>query len=71
MELALLAHIFYRFSKENCQITVLDNLHSGNRTNIPEGVNFIEMDICDEKRIIDVFEKNKFGQWFDYSSQQW
>ena len=53
------SHILQRFSKENCQITVLDNLHSGNKANIPEGVNFIEMDICDEK-IIDVFEKNKF-----------
>ena len=53
------SHILQRFNRENCQITVLDNLHSGNRTNIPEGVNFIELDICDE-RIIDVFEKNKF-----------
>ena len=53
------SHILQRFNKENCQITVLDNLHSGNKANIPEGVNFIEMDICD-KRIIDVFEKNKF-----------
>ena len=52
-------HILQRFSKENCQITVLDNLHSGNKANIPEDVNFIEMDICD-KRIIDVFERNKF-----------
>ena len=53
------SHILQRFSKEDCQITVLDNLHSGNKANIPEGVNFIEMDICDE-RIIDVFERNKF-----------
>ena len=53
------SHILQRFSKENCQITVLDNLHSGNKANIPENVNFIEMDICD-KRIIDVFERNKF-----------
>ena len=53
------SHILQRFSKENCQITVLDNLHSGNKANIPESVNFIEMDICDE-RIIDVFERNKF-----------
>ena len=53
------SHILQRFNKENCQITVLDNLHSGNKANIPDGVNFIEMDICDEK-IIDVFEKNKF-----------
>ena len=53
------SHILQRFNRENCQITVLDNLHSGNKANIPEDVNFIEMDICDE-RIIDVFEKNKF-----------
>ena len=53
------SHILQRFNRENCQITVLDNLHFGNKANIPEGVNFIEMDICDE-RIIDVFEKNKF-----------
>ena len=53
------SHILQRFNKGNCQITVLDNLHSGNKANIPKGVNFIEMDICDE-RIIDVFEKNKF-----------
>ena len=52
------SHILQRFSKENCQITVLNNLHSGNKTNIPDGFNFIEMDICDE-RIIDVFEKSK------------
>lgn len=53
------SHIIELLQKENCDITVLDNLHTGLRENVPENVRLIEMDIRD-KRVIDVFEKYQF-----------
>lgn len=53
------SHIIEVLKKEDCDITVLDNLHTGLRENVPENVRLIEMDIRD-KRVIDVFEKYQF-----------
>ena len=53
------SHIIEVLQKEACEITVLDNLHTGLRENVPTDVRFIEMDIRD-KGLVDVFAKYSF-----------
>ena len=53
------SHIIEVLQKEACEITVLDNLHTGVRENVPMGVRFIEMDIRD-KGLVDVFVQYSF-----------
>jgi len=53
------SHLVEKLLKENCQVLVLDNLHTGLRGNIPMGVTFLEMDVRDEK-VLSVFVKEKF-----------
>ncbi|SEI86350.1 UDP-glucose 4-epimerase [Propionispira arboris] len=53
------SHLVEKLLKENCQVMVLDNLHTGLKENLPEGVSFIEMDVRDEN-ILTVFAKEKF-----------
>lgn len=53
------SHVIEKLMQEDCQITVLDNLHTGLRENVPEGIAFIEMDICD-KEVMAVFEEEHF-----------
>jgi len=53
------SHVIENLIQEDCQITVLDNLHTGLRENVPEDVAFIEMDICD-KKVLSVFEAGQF-----------
>lgn len=53
------SHIIEVLQKENCEIIVLDNLHTGLRENVPENICLIEMDIRD-KGVIDIFEQYQF-----------
>ncbi|WP_455577465.1 NAD-dependent epimerase/dehydratase family protein [Anaerosinus sp.] len=53
------SHIIEVLQKENCEITVLDNLHMGLKENVPERVRLIELDIRD-KGVIDIFEQYQF-----------
>jgi UDP-glucose 4-epimerase len=53
------SHLVEKLLKENCQVMVLDNLHTGLKENLPEGVPLIEMDVRDEN-ILTVFAKEKF-----------
>ncbi len=53
------SHIIEVLQKENCEITVLDNLHTGLKENVPERVRLIELDIRD-KGVIDIFEQYQF-----------
>lgn len=53
------SHIIEVLKKEDCDITVLDNLHTGLRANVPENVRLIEMDIRD-KCVIDIFKRYQF-----------
>jgi len=53
------SHLVEKLLKENCQVLVLDNLHTGLRENLPQGVSLIEMDVRDEN-ILAVFAKEKF-----------
>lgn len=53
------SHIIEVLQKENCEIIVLDNLHTGLRENVPENIRLIEMDIRD-KGVLDIFEQYQF-----------
>ncbi len=53
------SHLVEKLLQENCQVLVLDNLHTGLRENLPQGVPFIEMDVRDEN-VLAIFAKEKF-----------
>ena len=53
------SHVIEKLMQEDCQITVLDNLHTGLKENVPAGIEFIEMDICD-KEVMSVFQASQF-----------
>lgn len=53
------SHLVEKLKKENCQVIVLDNLHSGLKENLPDDIPFVEMDVRDEK-LFDFFAKEKF-----------
>ncbi len=53
------SHLVEKLLQENCQVLVLDNLHTGLRENLPQGVPLIEMDVRDEN-VLAVFAKEKF-----------
>lgn len=53
------SHIIEVLQKENCEITVLDNLHTGLRENVPNDIRLIEMDIRD-KSVLNLFEQYQF-----------
>lgn len=53
------SHVIEKLMQEDCQITVLDNLHTGLRENVPDGIKFIEMDICNQA-VMTVFEAGQF-----------
>jgi UDP-glucose 4-epimerase len=39
------------------QVVVVDNLHTGHRSNVPEGATFYEVDICEREALAQVFAK--------------
>lgn len=53
------SHTVEKLLSAGCSVTVLDNLSSGLRTNVPEGVRFIQMDIID-KALYTVLENETF-----------
>lgn len=53
------SHVVDLFLQDGHEVLVLDNLSTGYRENVPDGVRLIEMDITDPK-IDDVFKKEKF-----------
>ncbi len=62
------SHVIEKLMQEDCQITVLDNLNTGLRENIPEDIAFIEMDICD-KEVMAVFEQGQFDSVIHLAGQ--
>lgn len=62
------SHVVEKLIQEDCQITVLDNLHTGLRENVPEGIEFIVMDICD-KEVMAVFEAGQFDHVIHLAGQ--
>ena len=62
------SHVLEKLMQEQCQVVVVDNLSSGLRENIPAGVKFIEMDICDGK-LLDVFISERFDAIIHLAAQ--
>lgn len=54
------SHLVELLLQRNCEVIVLDNLHSGVREHVPDGVSLITADVRD-KGIIDIFEKEQFA----------
>jgi UDP-glucose 4-epimerase len=44
--------------KQNYEVLVLDNLQQGHREAVPQGAEFVQTDICDDKSIEDVFNSH-------------
>ena len=53
------SHVIAKLLHEQCQVIVIDNLSTGLRDNVPEGVKLIEIDIC-SKNLSDVFVSERF-----------
>lgn len=53
------SHLVEKLSEENCQVMVLDNLHTGLRENVPAGVALVELNVCDPQ-LLPLFETEKF-----------
>lgn len=53
------SHVVEKLLKENCQVTILDNLSTGLKENIPSAANFVTMDIRSPE-VLALFEKERF-----------
>ncbi|MFQ6110491.1 MAG: NAD-dependent epimerase/dehydratase family protein [Nitrospinota bacterium] len=52
------SHLVERLLAQNHRVSVVDNLSTGRMENLPEGVNFYELDICSPK-LQEVFERER------------
>ena len=50
----------YKFIEKNFDVTIIDNLSTGNKELIPKKTNFIHSDISDKKKIEKILVKKKF-----------
>lgn len=53
------SHLVEILLRENCDVQILDNLHTGIKENVPDGVELIEMDIRDAA-VLPLFERENF-----------
>ena len=53
------SHLVEKLIDQKCSVTIIDNLHTGLKENIPNQVQLIEMDIRDQS-LLSVFEKGNF-----------
>nr|MBA3584854.1 NAD-dependent epimerase/dehydratase family protein [Gemmatimonadota bacterium] len=53
------SHVADRFLAEGCEVTVLDDLSTGRRDNVPAGTRFVEMDLNDPA-LSDLFAEGRF-----------
>ncbi len=50
------SHVAEAYLARGWSVTVVDNLSSGKRENVPDGVEFVELDLRDEQRVHDLFQ---------------
>jgi len=62
------SHIAERLISNGHEVTIVDNLKTGKRSNIPDGCRFIEMDITD-KAVEDVFREGEFKAVYHLAAQ--
>ncbi|MDT8445366.1 MAG: UDP-glucose 4-epimerase GalE [bacterium] len=55
------SHVALAFAETGAQVTVLDNLSTGRRSNLQEGMELIEGDILDPAQLAQVFERTWDG----------
>lgn len=53
------SHVVVKLLQQQCQVTVIDNLSTGCKENVPKDVKFIEIDIC-SKKLVEVFVRERF-----------
>lgn len=53
------SHLSAKLLREHCRVTVMDNLYSGLRENVPADANFVRMDVRD-RDLASVFAREKF-----------
>lgn len=63
------SHVVHDLIAEGYNITVLDNLSSGDINNLPEGVNFVQGDVKDPQ-IANLFEGKQFDVLFHFASKK-
>lgn len=54
------SHLTKKLLQESCGVTILDDLHTGRRENIPEGASLLEMNLCDAA-LPGVMEREQFS----------
>ncbi|UCD37822.1 MAG: NAD-dependent epimerase/dehydratase family protein [Fidelibacterota bacterium] len=54
------SHVAENFSQQGHQVVILDNLSTGRRENIPDGVEFVEGDITDKALVDKLFTEHAF-----------
>ena len=50
------SHVAEGYLERGWSVTIVDDLSSGKKENVPAGAYFVEMDICDD-RLIDIFRR--------------
>ncbi len=53
------SHVADRYLAEGCEVTIVDDLSSGRRELVPEGVDFVQLDVADPA-LEDVFAEGRF-----------
>ena len=62
------SHVALSLIDQGNNVTILDNLHTGNKKLIPKNAEFIECDISDENKISNLLSKNKFDALMHFAA---
>ena len=53
------SHVAIKFLKENCQVSIIDNLENGCKSLVPKKAEFLIANITDEEKNFQNYTKNK------------
>ena len=54
------SHVAIKFLKENCQVSIIDNLENGCKSLVPKKAEFLIANITDEEKISKIIQKANF-----------
>ena len=54
------SHVAIKFLKENCQVSIIDNLENGCKSLVPKKAEFLIANITDEEKISKIIQKTNF-----------
>lgn len=63
------SHIIEELIERKYNVIVVDNLASGNRKNVPDGIKFIQSDVANREAVEKVFSENKIDVVFHLAGQ--